>query len=202
MIMSKALRLPAPVSFFWGINVSNVARTHSGVLSILVVLSLSGLASAEELKKTTHTVARPVQEERFDAREQLKRDREWLVSYLITNQGYNIEDIGSLESKIGQLSATQLQALIDAYRERDTRDARREAYLAWRQQSLERVRALEDRRYEAGAWRRSSLSQSVAQYQSRLDGDRRQSMEFIRMQIMRPHFMAFPQGGWFGGGFF
>lgn len=67
----------------------------------------------------------------------IQKEREWLVAYLIAHQGYRIDQMDALEKRIDRMSPTQVQTLVDVYKQKhDFALQREQSYQQMRNQAF------------------------------------------------------------------
>lgn len=101
---------------------------------------------------------------------QVKKDREWLVAYLIAHQGYRIDQMDALEKRIDRMSPTQVETLIDVYQQKHELALQREAnYQRLQQQQFSMMQAQQAQRDHEQDVHTQELDQAANLEQSRLN---------------------------------
>jgi hypothetical protein len=74
---------------------------------------------------------------------QMEADRDWLVAYLVSHDGYNLHQVEELEAKLNKMSPNRLQALVVMFKQRHDRMlAREQAEMSMRQMSVARDQSM------------------------------------------------------------
>jgi len=107
---------------------------------------------------------------------QVKKDREWLVAYLIAHQGYRIEQMDALEKRIDRMTPTQVETLIDVYQQKHQMALSREAnWQQLQQQQFALMQTQQAQLAEQQDEHTKELDQAANLEQSRLEQQRQQA---------------------------
>lgn len=107
---------------------------------------------------------------------QVQKDREWLVAYLIAHQGYRIDQMDMLEQRIAKMSPTQVETLVDVYRQKHDLALQREAnYQRFQQQQLALYQSDQAQRDEAQTVHTQELDDAANVEQTRIDSQLKQA---------------------------
>ncbi|MBX3415273.1 MAG: hypothetical protein KF708_21490 [Pirellulales bacterium] len=107
---------------------------------------------------------------------QVQKDREWLVAYLIAHQGYRIDQMDMLEKRIAQMTPTQVETLVDVYKQKHDLALQREAnYQRFQQQQLSLYQQDQAQRNQEQEDYTQQLNDAANQEQSRINTQLKQS---------------------------
>ncbi len=129
----------------------------------------------------------------------IQKEREWLVAYLIAHQGYRIDQMDALEKRIDRMSPTQVQTMVDLYQQKhDLALQREQAFQQMRKQSVSMQMADNQQRDQQEQTYRQELDSGAQAEQSRLNQQQAQAMQNIQMNQMS-HQPMYGSGGYYGG---
>lgn len=140
--------------------------------------------------------------------DETQQEREWLVAYLIAHQGYRIDQMDSLEKRIGKMSATQVHTLVDLYQQKHELALQREkSNQAARHQAFNLQTADYNQRLKDEQTARSEIDSAANAEQSRLNTQQSQAMQNIQESNLfhGPSYMGYGNplyGGYYGGGMY
>ena len=107
-----------------------------------------------------------------------QQDREWLIAYLISHEGYNIHQIDQLEARLEKMSPTLIGSLVILYKQKHERALQREAAVQAMRQNMVAADEMQLRRNQTALNRVNTDENSAAQYeQTRLDTQQQQTMQ-------------------------
>lgn len=134
------------------------------------------------------------------------REREWLVAYLIAHQGYRLDQMDSLEQRVGRMSARQVHTLVDLYQQKHELALQREkSNQAARHQAYQAQTAAYNQRLQEEQTNRQDIDSAAQAEQSRLNTQQSQAMQNIQESSLMhgPSYMGYgnPLSGGFYGGF-
>lgn len=129
-----------------------------------------------------------------------QQDREWLIAYLISHEGYNIHQIDQIEARLDKMSPTLIGSLVMLYQQKHQRALQREAAVQAMRQNMVAADESQLRRNQSALNRVNSDENSAAQHeQGALDQQRQQTTQgYFQNQPYRtmPYY-----GGGYGMGY-
>lgn len=137
----------------------------------------------------------------------IQKEREWLVAYLIAHQGYRIDQMDALEKRIDRMSPTQVQTLVEVYRQKhDLALQREQAYQQMRNQAFAAQTADYNRRLQQEQTYRQELDAGAQAEQARLNQQQQQAMQNFQENAMmhQPYYFNAPtyMNPYYGGYFY
>ncbi len=107
-----------------------------------------------------------------------QQDREWLIAYLISHEGYNIHQIDQLEARLDKMSPTLIGSLVLLYQQKHERALQREAAVQAMRQNMVAADEAQLRRNQTALNRVNSDENAAAQHeQGVLDTQRQQTTQ-------------------------
>lgn len=130
-----------------------------------------------------------------------QQEREWLVAYLIAHQGYRIDQMDALEKRIDRMSPTQVQTLVDIYKQKHELALKREAsYHQMRSQTLAAQTADYNQRLQQEQANRQAIDASANAEQQRLNQQQQQAAQNVEQnQLFHQQSYGNSANPYFGG---
>jgi len=129
-----------------------------------------------------------------------QQEREWLIAYLISHEGYNIHQIDQIEARLDKMSPTLIGSLVMLYKQKHDRALQREAAVQAMRQNMVAADESQLRRNQSALNRVNSDENAAAQHeQGVLDQQRQQTTQgYFQNQPYRtmPYY-----GGGYGMGY-
>lgn len=162
-------------------NIQNVLSRQAALLAMVFVLAVVAKTNAQApntqpatTAPATTAPAAPASTQADTA--QVKQDREWLVAYLIAHQGYRVDQMDMLEKRIDAMSPTQVETLVDVYRQKHDLALQREAnYQRFQQQQFSMIQAQQAQQAQQQDNYTKELDASANLEQNRLDTQAQQA---------------------------
>jgi hypothetical protein len=103
-----------------------------------------------------------------------QQDREWLIAYLVSHEGYSFHQIDQLEARLDKMSPTLIGTLVTLYKQKHERALQREAAVQAMRRNMVAADEMQLRRNQTALNRANSDENAAAQHEQSVFDTQRQ----------------------------